>query len=236
MGGPTPARKPSRDHAACRVSPATAGPRQPYSYNAGRGPIIQAARQDVFLRPGDIFLTRGRRVASWFIRFLTRRVGEERTKVNHVGLVVERGFLAEAIVVEALMRSGRVKQHRLWEEYGPPCRDAVAVYRPINLSEREISAIVARVQSYVGKRYGCLKIAAHLLDWLCLGAYLFRRMVPDGDYPICSWVVADAYASVGKHFGVLPGAATPDDIWDFVAERKPSYFVQVRPLVPLREE
>jgi hypothetical protein len=192
--------------------------------------------QDVFLRSGDIFLTRGTSVASWLIRFLTRRVGEARTKVNHVGLVVERGFLDEVFVIEALMKTGRVERHSLWKEYGPPCRDAVAVYRPINLSPQEISFIVARARSHVGKKYGCLKIAAHLLDWICLGAYLFRRMIPDGDYPICSWIVADAYAAAGKYFDVLPGAATPDDIWDFVAERKPSYFVQVRPLIPLKPE
>ena len=35
-------------------------------------------------------------------------------------------------------------------------------------------------------------------------------------YPICSWLVAHAYGAAGVHFDVPPGAATPDDIWDYV--------------------
>jgi hypothetical protein len=188
---------------------------------------------DVYLMPGDIFLTKRKNLAGWAIRFFTRGFGESRTKVNHVGLVVEKGMMREAIVVEALLRIKRVKRHRLYEEYGPPCRDAVAVYRPINLSSAEISTIVAEAQAQVGKKYGTLKLCAHLLDWMCLGAYFFRRLVPGGEYPICSWLVADAYSAVGKHFDCDPGAATPDDIWDFVAERQPNYFVRIHPLAPL---
>ena len=89
------------------------------------------------------------------------------------------------------------------------------------------------IEEQVGKKYGTLKLCAHLLDWMCLGAYFFRRLVPGGEYPICSWLVADAYSAAGKHFDCDPGAATPDDIWDFVAERQPNYFVRLHPLEPL---
>ncbi|UCB43790.1 MAG: hypothetical protein JSV77_03845 [Dehalococcoidales bacterium] len=181
------------------------------------------------LEPGDVFLTRGHAFISRAIRFFTRGIGEKRTKVNHVGLVVEAGDLKEAIVVEAL---SRVKRHRLWLQYGPPKEDLVAVHRATNLTPDEVKLIVAAAEKQVGKKYGYLKIVAHFLDWMLLGAYVFRRLVPDGKYPICSWLVAYAFGKADKHFGVEPGAATPDDIWDFI-EGNPDRYQEVRPLTPL---
>ena len=186
----------------------------------------------VTLEPGDVFLTRGHSIISWAIRFFTRAAGEKRTKVNHVGVVVEAGDIKTAIVVEAL---SRVKRHKLWSQYGPPRKDGVAVYRATNLTPEEIQRIVATAERQVGKKYGYLKIAAHFMDWLLQGVYLFRRLVPDGKYPICSWLVAHAFSKAGKHFGVEPGAATPDDIMDFI-ERNPDRYTEIRPLAPLREE
>ena len=188
---------------------------------------------NILLKKGDVFLTRGDGFISRAIRFFTREIGEKRTKVNHVGLVVLGGNLKNAIVVEALTR---VKRHKLWSQYGPPKKDLVAVYRAINLTQEEVDKIVAEAESQVGKNFGYLKLVAHLMDWLLLGAYMFRRMVPDGKYPICSWLVAHSFSKAGKHFGVEPGAATPDDIWDFVEERKPSKYEQIRPLKLLAQE
>ncbi len=52
------------------------------------------------------------------------------------------------------------------------------------------------------------------------------------DYPICSWLVAHAFACAGKDFGCEAGAATPDDIWDFVTTNADKY-VRIHPLVPI---
>lgn len=182
------------------------------------------------LQPGDIFLTRGTSLVSRLIRLCTRHVGESRTKVNHVGLVVEGGPLDSALVVEAL---GLVSRHRLWERYALRRRTAVAVYRPIGLEPEAIERIVRRAESYVGREYGYAMILAHLADWLLLGSYVFRRLAGSDAYPICSWVVAHAFAAGGQGFGVEPGEASPDDIWDFVTSR-PRAFAQVRELLPLR--
>jgi hypothetical protein len=46
---------------------------------------------DVRLEPGDIFFTRGSGLLSRAIRVCTRSFGEKRSKVNHVGVVVEAG-------------------------------------------------------------------------------------------------------------------------------------------------
>ena len=184
----------------------------------------------ILLEPADIFLTKGNSFISRAIRFFTRGIGERKTKVNHVGLVVQRGDLKSAVVVEAL---SRVKRHRLWSQYGPPKEDSVAVYRATNLTPKEIKTIVAEAESQVNKEYGHIMIAAHLLDWLLLGAYCFRRLVPGERYPICSWLVAHSFKKADKYFGVDPGMASPDDIWDFVAERKPSRYKKIRALKPL---
>lgn len=179
------------------------------------------------LQPADIFLTRGNSLISKAIRFFSRSIGESRTKVNHVGVVVSEGTLQDAVVVEAL---STVKKHTLWKQYGPLSGDLVAIYRPLNLTNDEIKIIVAEAEQEVGRKYGYLKIVAHLLDWIFLGIYFFRRFTNNGIYPICSWLVAHAYSKAGKHFGCDPGAAEPDDIWDFVTGNTDKY----KEIYPLR--
>ncbi len=182
------------------------------------------------LQRADIFFTRGRGIFSGAIRFFTRGFGESRTKVNHVGLVVADGALDEAMVVEALRR---VVEHRLVDRYGRgKRRDAVAVFRPTNLTPAEVDTIVQAAQRYVGKKYGALKILAHLADWALFGAYVFRRLARMDDYPICSWLVAHAFKTAGKHFGIEARAASPDDIWDFVDAHSNKY-IEIRALSPL---
>jgi len=181
------------------------------------------------LLPGDIFLTRGHGFVSRAIRFFTRHLGESRTKVNHVGLVVLTGSLRDAVVVEALHK---VQRHRLWDEYGDT-DDEVAVYRPIGLLRTELQKVVVVANGMVGRDYGYGKIVLHALDWALQGAYVFRRLGQMEDYPICSWLVANAFGTVGVHFGVQPGAASPDDIWDHVTS-SPREFQCVRRLARLQ--
>jgi hypothetical protein len=148
---------------------------------------------NVLLKPGDVFLTRGTGLLSRLIRVCTQSFGEKRSKVNHVGVVVEEGSIQTAVVVEALIK---VRKHLLWKTYGPPKKDHVAVYRAKNLKPEEIEIIVAEANNQVGRPYG---------------------------YPICSWLVAHSYSQAGKHFGVAPGAADPDDIWDFAVKQTDIY-------------
>jgi hypothetical protein len=184
---------------------------------------------EVVLEPGDIFLTRGKGFISRAIRFFTRRIGESRTMVNHVGIVVKGGKLRRSVVVEALHE---VVEHPLWVQYGPPKSDSVGVFRATNLTEEEVDIVVTEARSQLDKKYGYLKIAAHLADWFLLGTYAFRRFTRSGRYPICSWLVAHAFAKAGKDFKVAPGAAQPDDIWDFIQKNQDIY-EEVHPLQPL---
>jgi hypothetical protein len=175
---------------------------------------------DLQLKPADIFLTKGPGFISKAIRFFTRTFGESRTRVNHVGLIVSGNDVKDAIAVEAL---SKVLRHKLWGQYGPPRKDSVAIYRPINLTHEEVEKVTKAADDYVGRKYGVLKIVAHFLDWLLQGMYVFRRLTNNDNYPICSWVVAHAFKKAEKYFGVDPGAASPDDIWDFVTENKDKY-------------
>ena len=182
--------------------------------------------ENIVLLPGDVFLTYGAGFFSKLIRFFTRTIGESRTQVNHSGIVVAEGDLESCEVVETLLR---VRKHRLWNRYGPFSHDKVAIYRPINLTPEETDTIVVQAVKQVGKRYGIHTVIGHLLDWLLLGAYVFRRILQSKNYPICSWLVAYAFARAGKNFNVEPGAAQPDDIWDFI-QKNPDKYQQIHPL------
>jgi hypothetical protein len=184
---------------------------------------------DIIVGKGDIVLIRGSGCISSSIRYFTKSFGESRTLVNHCAIVVENGTLNKAVIVEALTK---VKKHSLWIRYGPPSNALVTVFRPRNLSLYETDRVVITALQQVGKTYGYTKLVAHLLDWCLCGAYVFRRIADSENYPICSWLVAHAYASVGKSFGVEIGKATPDDIFDFCLEN-PHIYSQKRNLVPI---
>lgn len=185
---------------------------------------------EVQLQPCDVFLTKGSGFVSRAIRFFTRRFGERRTQVNHVGMIVEPGSLHSAIAIEALTT---VKRHPLGRFAGQRST-GVAVYRPTNLTPGDVATIVAKAEGYVGRDYGWFKIVTHLADWVLLGAFVFRRLTQEDRYPICSWVVAHAFAAADKNFGVDPGAASPDDIWDFVTAN-PDTYTEIRGLEPIPE-
>ena len=170
-------------------------------------------------QPGDIFLTRGDSFVSRAIRFFSRTGGESRTMVNHCGVIVTAGGSSSAEVVEALTK---VKRRR-FAAYRNSDSTQVAVYRPLNATDDQLVTIVDRAVGYVGDSYGYVKIVAHFLDWCLGGRYVFRRMAAMDNYPICSWVVAQAYADAGLTFDVPAGSASPDDIWDFVTTNPDKY-------------
>lgn len=169
-------------------------------------------------RTGDVVLVRGSGFLSRAIRFFTRSVGESRTSVNHVGVIVSDG--SDPVIVEALRT---VQAARLSVAYPPNPKEWVAVYRPTNIPEADLIRIGDFARAQIGKSYGYLKLVLHALDWALLGAYVFRRLGRMENYPICSWLVAHAYASAGYDFGVDDDAASPDDIWDFVTSHGDKY-------------
>lgn len=175
------------------------------------------------LKAGDIFATKGNGWISKAIRFCSKKIGESRTEVNHVGLIHTPGTPpCTSVGIEALHR---VKQHTLLDQYQNKDTD-IYILRPKNLDRDQLTGILNVAQSHVGKKYGYVKIGLHLLDWALLGAYVFRRFGRMKNYPICSWLVDDAYRKgAGLNFGVAQAQCQPDDIWDFAIKNPDKYEV-----------
>jgi len=103
----------------------------------------------------------------------------------------------------------------------------VEVWRYRAMHEAQRGAVVSKLQTYAGRRYGWWKVGVHALDKLCGGRYVFRRLLGWDRYPICSWVVACAFEVVRpKFFGIVSDAAQPDDIYDACVSR-PSEFERI---------
>ena len=164
------------------------------------------------LKKGDILLTRNETFLSKAIRIFQQDPNESRSVVSHVGIVVEDGTESSAVIIEALTK---VRRHTIEKAYGKS-KEKLFIARPCSLSEDNILKVVAKAEQYNGKTYGYLKVAAHALDRLFRGQYVFRRLCFMDDYPICSWIVAYSYDEINYRFGVLPTLCQPDDIWDNV--------------------
>lgn len=156
---------------------------------------------------------------SRLIRIGEKSLGEEKSIVNHVGIVSQFGPIDVADVIEALVT---VKKHTLFEQYHNKS-DKVAIFRPLNLSFEQSLEIILKANSYVGRNYGYSKIVTHALDYFIGKKYIFRRLTHSDNYPICSWVVSHSYKAAGLDFGCPPGMADPDDIWDFCVGNPDKY-------------
>jgi hypothetical protein len=184
----------------------------------------------VRLQPGDIVFTAGESWLSRLIRWASRVGAESKTQVNHVGIITGYGSLLTAQVTEALWH---VVTRNLWDGYGNK-RVRVAIARPTNIELAERVSIARIALNYAGRDYGWWKLLLHLGDKLLGGVYFFRRAARLKKYPICSFLVAEAYGRRGYDFGVKVGEAQPDDIWDYCVA-SPNYKF-VRPLTRLESK
>ena len=181
------------------------------------------AAASISLLPGDIVLVRSKGIFAWLIRQFTRTAGEKRTMVNHVGVMVDQTNLVEALQT--------TMKHDLRSRYAGSAKAQIAIYRWIGLTDDQRAAVATKAVSYVGRKYGWLKILAHGLDRIIGGRNFFRWLAREDKYPICSWVVAYSYRVIGKDFGVPPNAADPDHIWDYCVENDTkSQFDEIFPL------
>lgn len=180
-------------------------------------------REDMIIYPGDILFIRNPNLFGRLIAWFTTKKGEEKTWATHIGVFVSNGFLmtkgaAGAKLVEAV---NRVKYHNFLDRYTTDNQFAIA--RPRKLTNEQQYTITNRAIGYVGMTYGYLKIGLHAIDQLLGDIYFFRRLGRLDRYPICSYLVAKCYAAAGLNFGVPPGKATPDDIWDFCMRNPDKY-------------
>lgn len=168
------------------------------------------------IEQADILMVGGNTFISKMIKKCTQKIGEEKTVINHVGIFPET---YSRCVIEAL---NTVVCRDVIYAYGD-ADVSLAIFRAKNISKEDKAKISKYAFNQVGKKYGYLKIVAHFMDWVIGDYYFFRRLTHSQKYPICSWLVAYAYASAGYNFGVKPGQATPDDIWDFCINNPDKY-------------
>lgn len=168
------------------------------------------------------------RSSSWFgkaIRFFSRDKGEDKTVANHVGMIANDAESSEALIIESLRRTVKRK---LINGYGD-LKD-IAIYRANNLSDEDKQVILAKMESYVGRKYGYLKIFLHLGDYVLKrirrsnrDVFFFRKLSKVDKYPICSYSFAQSWSKAMRYFGVKPNTASPDDIHDFIIKNQDIY-------------
>lgn len=147
------------------------------------------------------------------IRYFERHRGEPETYANHVGgICVDND--GTSLVVEALL-TVKATPFRDWAE------PAYEIWRHKGLTPDERYQVNLKALGYFGKSYGAWKLGGHLFDGICgkiagHDVYFARRLMCLDEYPICSWVWAWAYDSIGYQFGISPRAASPDIMHDFV--------------------
>ena len=175
---------------------------------------------EITINPCDIFLIRDDNIIGKLIRFFQRTVDKLDVSVSHTGLFVgEQCDITESICIET---KRVVKVVKFFPEYHNK-NELVAIYRPINLTSLETSLIIRKAQSFVGYKYGYIKILTHFLDYFLNGKVFFRKLCKNDNSPICSWVVARAFEAVCLNFDVEYYAANPKNIYDFCRNHPEKY-------------
>lgn len=165
------------------------------------------------MKSGDIILTRGSGFVSKAIRRFGRE-GDQEALVSHAGI-----FISPLFVIEAL---SRVKTNAFPEKF---MDIQYVVLSPISLSveQRRILGLIA--SNFSARSYGYLKILGQTADWLTGTNWVTSNMFTWDRYPYCSFLVAEAYGSIGKNFGVPSKSTTPDDILDYCIEHPDKYSI-----------
>ena len=170
------------------------------------------------IQAGDILAIRGK---GWLSRQILKATGNT---VSHVGLVLAEGAVSgSAFVIEAL---SRVKTDTLSQSIA----DAEKAYilSPLNLTDEQRQKITDTAAGFSTRSYGYFDIGLQWLDAV-FGSRWFTDHLGWGlnDHPICSYVVAASYASIGLTFGkVQNDSITPADIYKFAVSNPTKYSVK----------
>ena len=176
--------------------------------------------EELIIAPCDIFLIRDENLIGRLVRLFESDPDKSNISVSHTGLFVgETCGITEAICIET---RNVVKLAKFFQEYHNKNK-LVAIYRPLNLTSLESSLIIRKAQTFVGHKYGYLKILTHFLDYFLNGKVFFRKLCKDDTTPICSWVVARSFEAICLDFGVESYAANPENIYDFCKNNPDKY-------------
>ena len=175
--------------------------------------------EQLYLKEADIVGVSTPGILGTLIKTFSRSPWEEPTQLTHVGLISVRGDISQVPLLESLMY---VREHGLYRQYADT-KSKVCIFRPKLDYENRIK-VVNRAREHIGKKYNYPALVFHLFDYFLGGRYVFRRLAGYEDYPICSWLDSDAFWYVMRWtFGVPPGMAQPDDIWDYCLSHHDKY-------------
>lgn len=173
-------------------------------------------------QPGDVGFTRSNTKLGAVIRYVDVSPDGRPTWANHMLMFTTPGVVGnvpvhqQAMAVEA---QWHVEHKPWWDRHKDEPGNRIRVYRPLFLRRLEdVDVIVARALEHVGARYGYWKLGAHALDrYLFNGEKVISSLLFLDSRPICSYLVADAYAEAGylEAFGQDPQGVSPDSGLDF---------------------
>jgi len=169
----------------------------------------ELAREKAILQTGDVIHVQSRGLLANLVLFFSKADKEEPSWSSHSAMVLRVG--EEIEIIEALWKTviRPITAYKGKESKLLVCR------KPGGIEEEQKQKMVKKAEYYEGKIYGFWEITFHVLDRCLNNSYVFRRMIKDNDYPICSWLVAYVYDKVlGYHFGAMPNEAQPDDLLD----------------------
>ncbi len=162
------------------------------------------------LQPGDIVHTQNPGRLSRAIRWLAKKKDGQRAWASHTAMLLSAD--PAEMLIEAQLRVG-VRPAYVYAHRGA----RAAIHRiPGGLTAPQRRQICLYALAYEGAAYGAHKALALALDHLIGDRYLFRRLIWEHRYPICSWLVAWAYdVTMRVRFGAPPDSVSPDDIMDY---------------------
>jgi hypothetical protein len=169
----------------------------------------ELARGNTILQTGDVIHVQNRGLLSKLVRFFSRADQEEPSWASHSAMVLRVG--EEIEIIEALWRT----VIRPITAYEGEKSKLLVCRKPGGIDEQQKQKMIEKAEHYKGTTYGYVRIGLHALDRLLNNRYVFRRLIKNNKYPICSWLVAYVYDRVLRYnFGVEPNATQPDDILD----------------------
>lgn len=161
-------------------------------------------------------------------------VGEVRATelIPVIGAAMDhRTRIVDYTIAEALGKGG-FQFRSLLESYGDPELYSFVVgrHKLVTYVHRELMVEVC--EDLLGRSYGHLKVAAHILDygltkiWNMMGArsdvWVFRWLCRMKKYPMCSWSSLHIYKKAGVPFSVPVEVGSPDDLWDECRRKFPT--------------
>jgi hypothetical protein len=164
------------------------------------------------MQAGDILAIRGR---GWLSRQILKATGNT---VSHVGIALSSDFVIEAL--------NRVKTDILSDSI--KSAEKAYVLSPLNISEQQRNEITKKAASFSADDYNYGDIALQLFDSVFKTRWFTNHLsIGLQQHPICSFLVAASYSSVGLYFGSVAGdSITPADIYNFALSNPDKYMIK----------